>query len=160
MLNMADSRQCPQCGGTGVYFNSEGQRIGCATCGAAIGVPGGTTIEVRGAQASEVEQVSRRLAQDAHERYVAGRVGPWVSGSFYLLAFLLVLAMLAVIANLVSVWVLPAVIIGGLLGLSVVGALQLRHDEGLSEQGFLKLMGLTLRQLPLIRPAGKDPDTQ
>jgi hypothetical protein len=157
---MVDARICPDCGGRGVYAGTDGRTIRCATCSAISRLPGGTTIEVQGENASEVEEVSRKLTQDAHERYAARRVGPWVSGSFYLLALLLVLAMLAIIANVVALWVLPAVIIGGLIGPSVVGALQLRHDEGLSEQGFLKLMGLTLRQLPLIRPGGKDPDTQ
>jgi hypothetical protein len=82
-------------------------------------------------------------------------VSPWVSGSFYLLALLLVLATLAVIANVVPIWILPAVIVGGLLGLSLIGTLQLRQDRRLSEEGFLRLMWLTLRQLPLVRTGAK-----
>jgi hypothetical protein len=159
MPKMDESHFCSSCGGTGIRPTDGGDYATCPRCGATVHVPGGTTIKVEGMDASEVEHVSRLLAQDAHERHAARRVGPWVSGTFYLLALLLVLAILAIVANVVSFWVFPAVIVGGLLGLSVIGALQLRQDEQLSERGFIDLMGLTLRQLPLIRAAGKDPAT-
>jgi internalin A len=49
--------------------------------------------------------------------------GPWASGGFYLVAFLAVIAALGALGNWLSPWVLPLVVIGGLLALSVIGAL-------------------------------------
>jgi len=45
-----------------------------------------------------------------------------------------------------------------LLGASVLGAFQLRHDEKLTERGFLRLMLVALRKLPMsvTRPASGD----
>jgi hypothetical protein len=37
-----------------------------------------------------------------------------------------------------------------------VGALQLKNDDKLKEESFLKLMGLSFRYLPLLRRRGKD----
>ncbi|MEV4050770.1 hypothetical protein AB0J55_06240 [Amycolatopsis sp. NPDC049688] len=73
---------------------------------------------------------------------------PWVSGSFYLTVFLAVVAILLVAARVLSIWVVPIIVVGGLLGVSVVGALQLRHDDRLSERGFLKLMMVAVGRLP------------
>jgi internalin A len=55
-----------------------------------------------------------------------------------------------VAARSVTPWLLPAVILGGLVFVGLVGALQLRHDDRLSEKSFLALVGLTFRQLPLL----------
>jgi hypothetical protein len=125
--------------------------VACATCGAVIHRPDGSKIEVTGAAASEVQQVALALAKNAEEHAAARRAGPWVSGSFYLVALLLILGILAVIADQLPVWVLPCVILGGLLAVSVIGALQLRQDQRISEKTFLALMRLTMKQLPLIR---------
>jgi hypothetical protein len=39
----------------------------------------------------------------------------------------------------------------GLIGVTIIGAFQLRQDSRLSEEGFLSLMQATLRQFPLLR---------
>lgn len=75
---------------------------------------------------------------------------PWVSGSFYRVAALAVVLVFAAIARVVSVWVLPPVIIGGILTVAVVGALQLRNDSALSERTFRALMIEALKRLPLL----------
>jgi internalin A len=80
---------------------------------------------------------------------------PWASGGFYLVAFLAVISGLGALGNWLSGWVFPLVMVGGLLTLSVIGALQLKHDERLSEEGFLKLMAIALKSLPLLRKLGK-----
>src|SRR5207253_8276554 len=77
--------------------------------------------------------------------------GPWFSGLFYLVSLILLMALLAAIGKLLPWWALPVVVIGGLLSVTVVGALQLKQDQRLSEQGFLKLMALAFRQLPLLK---------
>ena len=51
---------------------------------------------------------------------------------------------------MLSPWVLPVVTLGGLLLTTVIGALQLRHDERLKEEAFLKLMGMAFRQIPFL----------
>jgi hypothetical protein len=45
-----------------------------------------------------------------------------------------------------------------LLAVSIVGAFQLRQDERLSEENFLKLMALSFKYLPWIRSKVDDPD--
>lgn len=83
---------------------------------------------------------------------------PWVSGSFYLVVFIVVIAALLavslVVAHLLPVYVIPIVIVGGLLAVSVIGAFQLRQDDRLSEENFLKLMSLSFKYFP--RLWGKD----
>jgi internalin A len=43
------------------------------------------------------------------------------------------------------------VIIGALLAIGVIGAMQLRNDDRLSEESFLKLMIESYKRLPLLR---------
>ena len=76
---------------------------------------------------------------------------PWSSGSFYLVAAVVMMTVLAVISENVSWYVLPVVIIGGILLITVIGALQLRQDEKLSGANFLTLMSETFKQLPLLK---------
>lgn len=75
---------------------------------------------------------------------------PWISGSFYLFLAVVILAGLAVIANVVHWSLLPIIIIGGALLIGIIGAFQLRNDDKLKEEGFLKLMGETYKRLPLL----------
>jgi len=63
---------------------------------------------------------------------------------------------LLVAGRVLSVWALPVMIAGSVLLVAVVGALQMRQDERLSERGFLRLMGDVLRRLPRILAGGKD----
>lgn len=84
---------------------------------------------------------------------------PWVSGSFYLVCILSVLVAIRVIFGQMSPWFIPVVVAGGILVVSVIGALQLRNDERLKEVSFLKLMFKSLGYLPLLRtllPHSKD----
>jgi DNA repair exonuclease SbcCD ATPase subunit len=76
---------------------------------------------------------------------------PWKTGSFYLFAAVIVIILLAVVSVNLPWYAVPIVFIGGLLLLAVIGALQLRNDESLSEENFLKLMIETFRRLPLLR---------
>lgn len=81
---------------------------------------------------------------------------PWGSGSFYLLALVVVIASLAAVGKLLAVWILPIMIIGGLLLVTVIGALQMKQDERLSDKTFLSLMTLAFQQLPLLGRLAKD----
>ncbi|WP_067668532.1 hypothetical protein [Nocardia miyunensis] len=89
----------------------------------------------------------------------AARRSPWLSGSFYLVAALVILSVLLVIARLTPVWTVPVVVVGGVLLLSVVGAFQLRQDDALSEEGFLTLMISVLGKLPAMLRRNKGVET-
>jgi hypothetical protein len=76
---------------------------------------------------------------------------PWASGSFYLfcvIAFILTLRI--AFGQLHPIW-LPVVLVGGVIVSVVVGALQLKQDARLSERGFLSLISVAFRSLPLVR---------
>jgi hypothetical protein len=75
---------------------------------------------------------------------------PWISGSFYIFSAATIFAGLAVIANFVHWSLLPIVIIGSILMIGIIGALQLRNDDKLKEEGFLNLMVETYKRLPLV----------
>jgi hypothetical protein len=75
---------------------------------------------------------------------------PWKSGSFYLVGFVLILCVVGFIAIKLPWYLVGMVIIGSVLAISIVGALQLRHDDLLSEENFLQLMIETFKALPLL----------
>lgn len=75
---------------------------------------------------------------------------PWISGSFYLFSAILILAILAAICKVLSVWALPLLILGGLLLITVIGAFQMLNDSRLSEKNFLTLMKLSFQQIPFL----------
>lgn len=57
--------------------------------------------------------------------------------------------LLLVVGSVLPLWALPIVVVGVALVVSIVGVLQLRQDDRLSEIGFVRLMGDTLKLLPL-----------
>ena len=79
------------------------------------------------------------------------RQSPWISGSFYIFAIVILMTVIAVISANVPWYALAIVIIGGLIAIAIIGALQLRHDEALSEDNFIELMEKSLKRLPLLR---------
>lgn len=83
------------------------------------------------------------------ERKVTTR-SAWANGSFYLFTFVIVIAGLGVLANTVPLYVLPLILIAGILFVPIIGALQLKQDDRLTEKPFLELMKMAIAQLPLI----------
>lgn len=100
---------------------------------------------------------SRRLASDEQEcTFVFPDVrvranNPWLSGSFYLVAIVVIVGVAVVAAQYVNALTLPIVLIFGVLAFAVVGAFQLRQDQRLKEENFLTLMLKTLNLLPLLK---------
>ena len=130
-------------------------RLRCAahgggTCSASVILCSNTTeIRVSGTSHEEVAHVARLLANDARDRKkVQALRSPWVSGSFYLACAVIAAALMLVIGSVLPVWTIAVFIVGAIMIVSVVGALQLRQDERISERGFLALMKDTLRYLP------------
>ncbi len=79
------------------------------------------------------------------------RNNPWIAGSFYLFALVVIAVLFAVISMSVPWYALIVVFIGGMLAMSIVGAFQLRNDQNLSERSFVKLMLETFKHLPLLQ---------
>jgi hypothetical protein len=81
---------------------------------------------------------------------IAVKNNPWISGSFYLFCFVLIMLTLCVIAKWLYVWVIPFFVVAGLLLVTIIGALQLRNDDKIGEKDFLSLMKLAFQKLPLL----------
>jgi hypothetical protein len=130
-----------------------GQRQFCPQCGVVlvIGPQKSVSITVTGEDHVEVQEVASRLAAEAADRAaVTLPRSPWVAGSFYLTCMVTMVALLLVVAEVLPVLALPVVLIAGVIALTIIGALQLRHDRRLTEKGFLELMGIVLSKLPLL----------
>jgi hypothetical protein len=158
---MTDRRfHCSSCTGTGSAPAPDGGgRAYCDSCGAVIRW-GDVQIDVHGTNAAEVESVARALIADATARQQVTHLrSPWFSGLFYLIAAAAMLALLLVAGSVLPPWTLPLVIVGALLLLTAIGALQLRHDDRLAEKGFLTLMRLVLERLPLLFEKSRTPNS-
>jgi internalin A len=79
----------------------------------------------------------------------------WANGSFYLFTFVIVIAAVGLLARTVPAYVLPVLLIGGAIFIPLIGALQLRMDERLSQKSFIELLKLVVGQLPLLRRLSK-----
>ncbi len=85
----------------------------------------------------------------------------WANGSFFLVVFVVVIAGLSVLAGSVPFYTLALIIIGGILFVPLIGVLQLRQDEQLSEESFMALVKIIIKQLPLVgRFAKQGPQDQ
>ncbi len=84
----------------------------------------------------------------------------WANGSFYLFTFAVVIILLGVLAKTVPWFVLPVILVAGGIFVPLVGALQLRQDDRLSEKSFTELMKLVIGQLPLIGKSAKQPQIE
>jgi len=111
---------------------------------------------------NEVEKVSNfftgpvvinhgNLKQTFNPDIMEKKNNPWLSGSFYLFVAFVIIVGLAVISNLVHWALLPIIIIGGILLIGVIGAFQLRNDDKLKDENFIKLMSETYKRLPLLK---------
>jgi hypothetical protein len=99
----------------------------------------------------DLSNISERFTDYVGKSKHIMKNNPWISGSFYLLTVVLVLTTLAVISNFVVWHVLPIVLIAGILLVGIIGALQLRNDDMLKEENFVKLMIETYKRLPLLK---------
>lgn len=129
------------------FVRRPADRCANSWCGANISSDGHkVTITVQGADASQVQEVSLALVEKTKQPEKT--LSPWVSGSFYLIVFVVVIVALSVAGRLLPLIILPTVLIGGLIALTVIGALQMRQGEKLSEENFLKLMAFSFKNLP------------
>ncbi|MGW6700027.1 hypothetical protein [Nocardia sp. NPDC055049] len=124
------------------------------------------SIDVRGVNANEVRDVTRSLVDDleVHRREQDALRSPWFSGLFYLAVLCVVIVLLLAAGRVLPIWSLPVVVAAAAILVSVVGALQMRQDDRLSERGFLALMGDVFRSLPTLLSRSEtkadDPSTE
>lgn len=76
---------------------------------------------------------------------------PWISGSFYLVVAIVAITGLAVLSNSVHWTLFPIIIIGGILLIGIIGLLQLKNDDKISDKSFTTLLIETYKRLPLLK---------
>ncbi|MEA5486697.1 COR domain-containing protein [Pseudanabaena sp. CCNP1317] len=75
----------------------------------------------------------------------------WANGSFYLFLFVVVILSIGYLAGNLPIQNLIAVIIAGIIFIPLIGTLQLRQDDRLSEKNFMDLIKLVIAQLPMVK---------
>ena len=74
----------------------------------------------------------------------------WRNGSFYLFVFVIVFTLVGLFSGVLPIYSLLIAIIAGAIFIVLIGVMQLREDERLSEKSFVKLVKIVIEQLPLI----------
>jgi hypothetical protein len=85
------------------------------------------------------------------QNIVKKKNNPWVSGLFYLFVAVVAVTGLTVVSNNVHWTILPIVIVGGILLIGIIGALQLKNDDKIKDDSFVTLMKETYSRLPLLK---------
>jgi len=132
--------QCPNCAAYQVYSVGKVKSI----------------VRVVGTNANEVKDVATTLTEKVMEKHKESIRNPWISGSFYLASIVVIATLFLVVARMVHPLAFPIVLVGALLGVSLIGAFQLRQDKSLSEKNFLSLMALSFKQLKFIQKKDSD----
>ena len=104
--------------------------------------------------ASRLEESAPTPSANTAPPMTTKKPGPWKTGFFYLIAFVVIVAVLSVASIWVPWYALAIVFIAALLGIFVVGALQLKYDEGLTDASFDTLMIEFFKRLPLLKGGG------
>lgn len=100
----------------------------------------------------DVSNIAYRLQDFIGKKHLKMKKNnPWISGSFYLFVAVVVIAGLAVISQTVNWVVLPIILIGGILVIALIGILQLRNDDQITDKSFLSLIVETYKRLPLLK---------
>ncbi|HAM97033.1 MAG TPA: hypothetical protein DCQ26_00325 [Marinilabiliales bacterium] len=81
---------------------------------------------------------------------------PWISGSFYMTLFILIISLLTVSAKILPFYVFPITLIGTMLLFSIIGAFQLKNDGKHIDKNFLKLMFIAFRYIPFLTNNNKN----
>lgn len=81
---------------------------------------------------------------------------PWTAGSFYLVAFVIIVGGLIATCKFLPAWTIAPVLIALVLLVIVIGALQLKNDDRLSEKSFVELMKLAMKRLFLLKRSKSD----
>jgi hypothetical protein len=102
--------------------------------------------------AIQITETGRKYLNTPEEQRVNN---PWVTGSFYLVTSVVILAVLGVLARSVPAWALAPILIGAILLVNVVGYIQLKNDDRIKDKTFTNLMTLVFNSIPLLRGGRK-----
>jgi hypothetical protein len=119
----------------------------------------GMLAQVRPNRATELKQqyINANLPHDGFDKPLQDKPlkseknNPWISGTFYLFAYVVVLIGLVVLIRFLPWYAVPPSVIALILLLTVVGALQLKNDEHLKDKSFVELMKLVLKRLLMLK---------
>ncbi len=103
-------------------------------------------------QAGRVDNIMEEKRKSKDEVVIRSA---WANGLFYLFTFLVVMSVFGVLAKTVPFYALPIILVAGILFVPLLGALQLRQDDRLSQKSFVQLIKMVLEQLPLIGKLAK-----
>ncbi|MCP4373784.1 MAG: hypothetical protein GY797_37640 [Deltaproteobacteria bacterium] len=95
---------------------------------------------------SSTQIVDEKTSEPKHRKN-----NPWVSGSFYIFVFVIVMGTFGIMGNYVAWYILPIAFIAGLIAIPIVGVLQSLNDGTLSEKGFLTVIIESYKRLVLLR---------
>jgi hypothetical protein len=95
----------------------------------------------------EAQELDKHLSQTKSTK---NKRNPWKSGSFFLVALVVISASFAIISAFVPWYAFPIILLAAILAVGIVGAFQLSNDDGLTQDNFLKLMIETYKRLPLL----------
>jgi small GTP-binding protein len=109
------------------------------------------TTNERSDRLTKYEQIPRNRQRMDTPPPTPPKRNPWTSGSFFLVALVVITAAFAIISTYVPWYAFPIILIAAILAVGIVGALQLRNDEGLAETNFMTLMIETYKRLPLLK---------
>lgn len=112
------------------------------------------------------KRMPEEMIPKPHVPTATPRNNPWLSGSFFLFAYVVVFATIVfaiVVLDKYGIsWttaaLIPPVVIGGLLSIGIIGANQLKNDQQLSDESYVKLMIESYKRLPLLRGKGESND--
>lgn len=96
------------------------------------------------------EEATRQDEQPVSHGAAIQSRNPWISGSFYLVSIIVLLACISTVAYSLPLIALPIILLGGVLLVITVGVLQLRSDQNLREETFASLIIEVLKRLPLL----------
>jgi hypothetical protein len=92
---------------------------------------------------AKVQQIEARATSEAlgitgvlGQKELAANIlrrNSWFSGSFYLSCFVIIVVLISVAQRFVDAWSFPLILAAGIVTTAVIGALQLRNDDRLSE---------------------------
>ena len=99
----------------------------------------------------DISNIAERLKDYIGKtRFSMKKNNPWISGSFYLFLAVIIIVALAVLSQSVHWMLFPIIIIGGVLLIGLIGILQLKNDDKITDKSFVSLIKETYKRLPLI----------
>jgi hypothetical protein len=135
-------RYCPKCG----YQIDPNEDRFCLSCGERIIQPDEEPA-LSDKDFKDIPIIEKSPVEQLREKNgTVKRKDPWLSGSYYLVIIALLLTLFLSLTNIINSLFLPLVLIITLLGISLLGAFQMRFDKTYKATNFLKLIFLAFKK--------------